>query len=441
MVSGGGSGRAHPSGRSPRRSERRAAPHRPPRLPQEQVPVGRTAPEDLGGVHLALVDDDRLVLAMVGRSLQRRGARVRSFRDPEQALEAMARDHPDAALVDMQMPRVSGLQLVRRLRRRLRGLPFPILFLTSVESEEGFQQAFELGVSDYLVKPTTEGELVAKLHKALEQQAARRPPALPEELDGYPLLAELRRGELTRIFRTRDPSGREKSLKVLRPELTGDAEALLRLRREIDVVAACDHPGILALNASGLQGGFLYYVTDEVPRRSLGREVGEEGGLSPRELLRLLRSVGLALEHLHERRVLVGDLSLESLGRLRDGRTVLTDLSRARFLGKVPRGDDPPLEPGRSLAPELASGAEPPDLRADLYSLGVVALEAHARRPAARERGTGRVDASRLAAGLPASLAGLLQRLVEPDPRRRVPSATALVDALDGLLGDPSLRG
>jgi DNA-binding response OmpR family regulator len=392
----------------------------------------------LVGARIALIDDDRLVRTMVGKFLQRRGCRVRSFGLPDEALAVIAHDHPDAALVDMQMPGMSGMTLVRELHAQLQGLPFPVLFLTSVEEEGAFQEAFRLGVSDYLVKPTTEGELAAKLEKALNDHTAKQPPPLPNRLGGWELLEELQRTTHACVFRTEDSRHRPKSLKVIRPGLVGKAEPLLRLHREIDVLAAANHPGILSLNASGLEGDYLFYVTDEVPRRTLGEELRQKGALDPRGIARLLRWVGLALEHLHNLGVLVGDLGHETLGRLEDGRIVLSDLTSARWLGGVERGDDPSLRVGRTLAPEVLQDGLAVDYTADLYSLGVVALEACSGGPVKRERGTGRIDPSRASSLLSPLLVDVLSRLTEPDAGARIPSASQLVDELDQL--PPALR-
>lgn len=378
-----------PSGRSPvRRTTSGRQRGEVPALKPTSPP-----PRDPDALRVALVDDDRLVTTMVSRFLQRRGFLVRAFNDPEAALDVLTRDQPDAAIVDMQMPGINGMQLVARLIRRLDGLPFPLLFLTSVEEEASFQEAFKLGVSDYLVKPVPEAELASKLEKAISQFAEKAPKKLPEELGGYKLLDVVRRGQTAVVYRVRR-AGRERGLKVLRPEVVGSAESLLRLHREIDVLAACDHPGIMALNASGLEDGFLFYVTDAFPEMSLGRQVSESGKLNKRALLTAMRSLGGALEHLHERGVVVCDISPETIGLRMDGRALITDLAAARWTGRVVRGDEPALPRTRYLAPELFEDATRISPQADIYSLGVVLLESYAARAAVRNRTTGKVDST-----------------------------------------------
>ncbi len=394
--------------------------------------------EALVGLRVALVDDDRVALAVLGRALRKRGWDVRTFQDPEEALESISRDSPQVAVVDMQMPGISGLDLLRRLARRLNGLPFPLLILSSVEEEQVFKDAFRLGACDYLVKPVTEAELAVKLEKAVRQHAEVRPRGVPREVGGFELLEEMRRGEVAIVYRGADQWDRYpdvvKALKVLRPDLVGDAEPLLRLRREVDILADCDHPGLPRLNEAGLVGRFMYYVADELPARTLGQEVRESGPLAVPALKALLREGAAALAHLHEQHILVGDLSPESLGRADDGRLMLCELGNARRLGPVLRMDEPELPRTRYGPPELFDDPPQLDLRADVYSLGVCALEAHTGRPAVRSRTTGAIDAEALTEGLPPELRAVLARMVAPAPADRVPHALALLQELQRVI-------
>ena len=81
---------------------------------------------------MALVDDDKVTLAILSRSLRRRGYLVRTFQDPESAIDVLCRDGPDIAVVDMQMPGITGIELVRQLEpesRRARLQCRPLRFL------------------------------------------------------------------------------------------------------------------------------------------------------------------------------------------------------------------------------------------------------------------------------------------------------------------------
>src|SRR5207237_6921376 len=110
---------------------------------------------DPGGFKIALVDDDKVTLTILAGTLRRSGFKVRPFQDPEQALDVLSRDHPDVAIFDMQMPGISGMELVRRIQQRVRANAFPIMILSSEGEEAILAEAFHLGVIDYLVKPVS----------------------------------------------------------------------------------------------------------------------------------------------------------------------------------------------------------------------------------------------------------------------------------------------
>src|SRR6185503_6626437 len=96
--------------------------------PSSPDPVTRGGPRPGGapaepkkptGTRIALVDDDKVTLAILSRALRRRGFLVRTFQDPESAVDVLCRDGPDIAVVDMQMPGITGIELVRQLEHRL----------------------------------------------------------------------------------------------------------------------------------------------------------------------------------------------------------------------------------------------------------------------------------------------------------------------------------
>ncbi len=386
-------------------------------------------------MRVALVDDDKVTLAILSRALRRRGFLVRTFQDPESALDVLCRDAPDVAVVDMQMPGITGLELLVSLEQRLGGLPFPMIILSSVEEEKTLQEAFRHGASDYLIKPVTEGELAVKLEQAISKHRESQPENIPRELGGLELHDELRRGEVALLFRAVDTWEPDlvRTVKVLRPDLAGDAEPLLKLRREIDVISRCDHPGIVHLHGSGLCGRLLFYVADDVPARSLGEWIREKGKLDLPGTVRLLRSAASALEHLHARSILLSDLTPESLGMRDDGSVVVVELGNARWIRSGPRGDEPSPLRTRYTAPEWFTDPPHPDLRSDLYALGVCALEASAGRPAPRSGPGGPADPRALAEGLPQALRGLLLAMVARAPNERPPHAASVIDALDRM--------
>lgn len=421
--------------RSEGRPRPKPEPQRPPAKTQEPAPAPPATPKEPGGRRVALIDDDKVALAMLARSLRRRGFLIRTFQDPESALEAISRDHPDAAIVDMHMPGMTGLDIVRELERRLSGRPFPLLFLTAVEDERAIKEAYRHGVSDYLVKPVTEAELAVKLENAIEQFSQGQTDQIPRELGGFELLEAVRSSEAAVIYRGTDLWGRfpepVKGVKVLRPELAGQIDSVLKLRREIDVLSFGDHPMLPRLHSSGVWGRLLFYVADDLGHPSLADWLRDSGRSGVAVVIELLRELCAVLDHLHQRGILAGSLTPDAIRRAPDGRLFLTDLGYARYLGGSSRGDEPVPSPSRYLGPEWKQ--DPPSLHpsSDLYPLGVLALEAYSGRPARRTRRGGGLDVRVGTAEMPDDLAHLVQTLLHPDPLQRPADAQAVVTWLD----------
>lgn len=133
---------------------------------------------DLGRV--AVVDDEDHLREAVAYALRLEGYRVDLYPDGRAAWERFEHELPDLAVLDILMPRMDGLELCRRLRRRSERLP--IVFLTSKDEEFDRVLGLELGADDYLGKPFAMRELVARVkvlfrRLALDSQETQREDA------------------------------------------------------------------------------------------------------------------------------------------------------------------------------------------------------------------------------------------------------------------------
>ncbi len=132
-----------------------------------------------------VVDDDKHIREVVRFALESAGHKVTECRDGSAAIASFDGHVPDAVVLDIIMPELDGLEVCRHMRRRSN---VPILFLSSRDDEIDRVLGLELGADDYLTKPFSPRELVARI-KALLRRAAS-PPA---EVDQEP---PLRRGDL-----------------------------------------------------------------------------------------------------------------------------------------------------------------------------------------------------------------------------------------------------
>jgi two-component system response regulator ChvI len=141
---------------------------------------------------IALVDDDRNILTSVSIALQAEGFVTRVYSDGETALKALVDNPPDLAVLDVKMPRMDGMELLRRLREKS---AMPVIFLTSKDEELDEALGLAMGADDYIAKPFSQRLLIARIRAILRRTEARAVPADPEKaVEEAPLLV---RGRLS----------------------------------------------------------------------------------------------------------------------------------------------------------------------------------------------------------------------------------------------------
>jgi len=140
---------------------------------------------------IALVDDDRNILTSVSIALQAEGFLTRVYSDGESALKALIENPPDLAVLDIKMPRMDGLELLRRLREKS---AIPVIFLTSKDDELDEALGLAMGADDYISKPFSQRLLIARIRAILRRTEAVLPPGEGGEEEPAPVLE---RGRLT----------------------------------------------------------------------------------------------------------------------------------------------------------------------------------------------------------------------------------------------------
>ena len=113
-----------------------------------------------------VVDDDATVAEVVARYLDREGFSVESVGDGARALERAAADVPDLVVLDLMLPGVDGLEVCRRLRALA---PIPVIMLTALGEESDRVLGLDLGADDYVTKPFSPRELVARVKSVLRR--------------------------------------------------------------------------------------------------------------------------------------------------------------------------------------------------------------------------------------------------------------------------------
>lgn len=118
---------------------------------------------------ITLVDDDENIVTSVSLALESHGHAVKAFYDGAAGLEALENEPPDLAILDVKMPRMDGMEVLRRLRRTS---DLPVIILTSKDDEIDELLGFNLGADDYIHKPFSQRLLLERVKAVLRRAAA-----------------------------------------------------------------------------------------------------------------------------------------------------------------------------------------------------------------------------------------------------------------------------
>jgi two-component system phosphate regulon response regulator PhoB len=220
-----------------------------------------------------IVEDEAPLVTMLRYNLEREGFAVDEAADGEEALLRIAERHPDAVLLDWMLPLVSGLEVCRQIRRAPATRSLPVIMLTARGAEADRIRGLDSGADDYVVKPFSPSELVARLRAVIRR-------AQPNAADDVLLYADVAM-DLTahRVSRAG------------KPVHLGPTE--FRLLRHF-----LQHPARVFSREQLLDGVWghdseVEMRTVDVHIRRLRKALNAGGGA---DLLRTVRSVGYALD-------------------------------------------------------------------------------------------------------------------------------------------------
>ncbi|HEX2173427.1 MAG TPA: response regulator transcription factor [Dehalococcoidia bacterium] len=143
---------------------------------------------------ILVVDDDRKLVDLIRLYLERDGYRVVPAFDGEMALQLARQTKPALIVLDLMLPRLSGLEVCRRLRG---DSDVPIIMLTARSTEDDKLLGLEIGADDYMTKPFSPRELVARIRTVLRRARRGAEAEGPDELIVGPLTISFSRHEVT----------------------------------------------------------------------------------------------------------------------------------------------------------------------------------------------------------------------------------------------------
>ncbi len=115
---------------------------------------------------IALVDDERNILSSLRLALEAEGYKVRTYNDGQEALEALTEEPADLGIFDIKMPRMDGMELLRRVRQQS---DMPVIFLTSKDEEIDELFGLKMGADDYIAKPFSQRLIVERVRAILRR--------------------------------------------------------------------------------------------------------------------------------------------------------------------------------------------------------------------------------------------------------------------------------
>jgi CheY-like chemotaxis protein len=420
---------------------------------------------------ILVVDDLPANRDLMTRRLERSGFRVVSAASGPEALEVLRRAPVDLVLLDIMMPGMTGLDVLRAVRMTPATAHLPVVMVTAKTDSQDIVEALSLGANDYVTKPVDYPVALARIRAHLRTRQAVQAEVAPlveprspaQALPGtvlagrYRLDALIGGGSFGTVFRARHLElDREVAVKVLATSAGTDPEALARFRREGASACRVQHPNAVAVLDFGVNpGGVAYLVMELLNGRSLEKELEDRSQLPPSRCAEIVVPICSALAAAHAVGIVHRDIKPSNiflhqtpLGEV----AKILDFGIAKMSGEAAIGqsltvDGSLLGTPAYMAPERFRRG-PYGTKSDIYSVGamlyemltgrlpfvpssadplaLVAMQAEEEPPPLR---------SRCPAASPA-LAGLVKAALCRTPDDR-PSADVLARRLALVVADP----
>ena len=353
---------------------------------------------EIQGARLLVVDDNESNRDIMARQLRRLGYDVITAEDGERALRIVEAEEVDLIILDIMMPGIDGVEVLRRLRQKYSPAELPIVMATAKTDTQDIVQTAKLGANDHVGKPLDFDVIGAKVQALLELKAAA---ATTQESDREPTLGELEPGvTLAGKYRLVEKIGsgtfgavykalhqdldHQIAIKILQPSVTATDVSVKRFRQE--GVAACRvrHPNAVTIFDSGVTSGRVAFLAMELLEgRDLTEELKATGGrLSPVRANQILQPVCAVLAEAHSQGLVHRDIKPENVFLHRTAREEVVkvlDFGIAKLVGEATIQENLTAEgwilgTPAYIAPErLANNSY--DGRSDVYSLGVMMFE------------------------------------------------------------------
>ena len=416
---------------------------------------------------LLVVDDDESNRDMLARRLTAKGYRALVAASGEEALEMVDRESVHLVLLDIMMPGLDGLEVLRTLRKSHTLAELPVVMVTAKSDSADVVAALEGGANDFITKPIDFPVALARIQAHLRVREASRvarpapPPPAKERQRGevgpgtvlagkYRLDSCIGKGNFGTVYKGHHLGlDLDIALKVLQGRMAGGADALARFQREGISACRVKHPNAVSVTDFGVDRKVAFLVMELLSGHSLHEELARSGRLSVARALEVVLPICSVLSVSHEAGIIHRDIKPANvfLHRAPQGEVVkVLDFGIAKLVGHPVRTvAGVILGTPIYMAPERFESGKY-DGRSDVYSLGTMLYQMLSGRvPYTPERDDPMVlaslkvteDAPPLREAnpkLPEALDEVVMRSLSRDPGRR-PTASELGESLALALG------
>jgi serine/threonine protein kinase/CheY-like chemotaxis protein len=345
---------------------------------------------------LLVVDDNEMNRDTLSRQLERAGYEVATASEGLEALSMIDRESFDLVLLDVMMPGLTGIELLKIVRNDHPATELPIIMATARDKSENMVEALSLGANDYVTKPLDFPVVLARIeaHLKMKAAAAAAKAANPAPRSAsviepgatlagkFKLESKIGSGAFGAVYKARHLAlAKDIAIKVLQGSTMPSDEALKRFKQE--GVSACriQHPNAVSILDFGVtDDGIAYLALELLNGRSLAEVLKQDGPLSPQRCAEFLAPLCDVLGDAHAAGIIHRDIKPGNVF-LHQGRTgevvKVLDFGIAKLL------DDGTSEltvegtlvgTPAYMAPERLSGGNY-DGKSDVYSVGIMLYE------------------------------------------------------------------
>jgi DNA-binding response OmpR family regulator len=429
---------------------------------------------------ILIADDSRELRTVLSAQLRKLGFDVQVAVDGQEAIERARSFKPTLIIMDIMMPKLTGLKATKRLREDPETANTPIILMSQLGEEQDVVEGIDAGADEYLVKPFRQAELAARVRILLrksastnkkmdettaqgleadeENDAVRRfketGQIVSKDFAGFTIIDKLGQGGTATVYRAMEPVNfKPVALKIISPFAAVKEGFLKRLARSNEIAVRLIHPHIVRTYTMGEYQDVHFMVQELVEGTALDFYLHEEGGkLDEAKARRYMMHIAEGLVYLDGKGLIHRDIKPGNIYVSHDDVAKLGDFGLSRLADDVGQtAEGYLLGTPHYISPEQANGDKNLDTRSDLYALGACFFHLLSGQPLFPGDNLQQVVLSHLTKARPRlgdsagdtspGLCEIIDRLVQREREKRYQTGGDLIEALSKLPPLKSLAG